>query len=180
MVQIGDKVYVTCWSFDNTILVIDVKSDSIKGEIKTGLQPGGIVADKENKLWVLCDGGWSKTGTAVLQKFDPVSGNLVQAFNLFSDVNAKRLIINNSKDTILYLNKGIWKMAVNSPELPVSPFIANHKLLYGLGIDPITSEVYFSDAIDYSQKGIVYRYSSQGARIDSFKTGIIPNFFCFK
>jgi len=72
-------------------------------------------------------------------------------------------------------------MAVNSDKLPDSPFVAaKNNLLYGLGIDPKTSEIYFSDAIDYSQKGIVYRYSGQGARIDSFKTGIIPGAFCFK
>ena len=182
MVQIGDQIYVSCWSFDNTILVIDTKKDSVTREIKTGKQPGSIVADKENKLWVMCDGGWGKngTGTAYLQKINGGTGSIELSLNLPSDVNAKRLTINGTRDTLFFIDKGIWKMAVNADKLPDSPFIPNKQLFYGLAVNPENSEVYFSDAIDYSQRGIVYRYSSSGAAIDSFKTGITPGAFCFK
>jgi DNA-binding beta-propeller fold protein YncE len=182
MVQIGDQIFVTCWSFDNTILVIDSKRDTITAEYKTGKQPGSIVVDKENKLWVMCDGGWGKNGigTALLQKINPVSGTIELSLNLPPDVNAKRLAINGTRDTLFFIDKGIWKMAVNADKLPASPFIPNKQLFYGLAVNPVNSEVYFSDAIDYSQKGIVYRYSSSGAPIDSFKTGITPGAFCFK
>jgi len=185
MVQIGDFVYVTCWSYDNTILVIDTKDDTVAGEIKVGTQPGGIVVDKQNKIWVLCDGGWGKTGTSsripVLQKIDPVLKNIEQTIDLSTDGKTARLAINGTRDTLLFISSGIWKMSVNSNKLPDLPFVSSKgNFLYGLGIDPYTSEIYFSDAIDYSQRGIVYRYSALGARIDSFKTGIIPGAFCFK
>jgi streptogramin lyase len=182
MVQIGDHVYVSCWSFDNTILKIDIKSDSITQEIKTGRQPGSIVADKENHLWVMCDGGWGKNGTGIpmLQKINPETGSIDFSLNLPSDANAKRLAINGTRDTLYFIDKGIWKMDIHADKLPSSPFIPNKQLFYGLAVNPENSEIYFSDAIDYSQKGIVYRYSSSGEGIDSFKTGIIPAAFCFK
>jgi len=184
MVQIGDIVFATCWSYDNTILVIDTKKDSIVGEISTGKQPGGIVTDNQNKIWVLCDGGWGKPGilgTPVLQRIDPVTQNIELTLNLSADGKPARLAINGSRDTLLFINNGIWRMAVSSDKLPALPFVSSKGyLLYGLGIDPNSSEIYFSDAIDYSQNGIVYRYSGMGARIDSFKTGIIPGAFCFK
>lgn len=182
MVQIGDLLYVTCWSFDNTILVIDTKNDLVTGEIKTGRQPGSMVSDKENKLWVMCDGGWGKSGsgTAVLQKINPVAGIIELSLTLPADANAKRLDINASRDTLFFIDQGVWKMAVSAVNLPEKPFIPNRKLIYGLGVNPKNSEVYFSDAIDYSQKGVVYRYSSSGAKLDSFKTGITPGAFCFK
>ena len=185
MVQFGDFLYVTCWSFDNSILIIDSRNDSIVGEITTSKQPGGIVSDNQDKIWVLCDGGWGKTGTTnrlpVLQKIDPGSKNIELTMNLSPDAKPTRLAINAGRDTLLFINNGIWRMAVNSNILPDLPFISSrNNLLYGLGIDPKTSEIYFSDAIDYSQRGIVYRYSAHGARIDSFKTGIIPGAFCFK
>jgi len=185
MVQFGDLVFVTCWSFDNTILVIDTKSDSIVGEIKTGKQPGSIVSDNQNKIWVLCDGGWGKPGitsrTPVLQRIDPITRNVELIIDLTPNGKSARLAINGTRDTLLFINNGIWRMAVSSKKLPDSPFVSSKgNLFYGLGIDPNTSEIYFSDAIDYSQNGIVYRYSAIGARIDSFKTGIIPGAFCFK
>jgi YVTN family beta-propeller protein len=184
MVQIGDFVYVTCWSYDNTILVIDTKDDTVAGEIKVGTQPGGIVVDQQNKIWVLCDGGWGKTGTNpihLLQKIDPGSRAIEMTFNLSADSKPARLAINGLQDTLLFISNGIWKMPVNSNKLPDSPFVSSKgNILYGLGIDPNSSEIYFSDAIDYSQRGIVCRYSALGARIDSFKTGIIPGAFCFK
>jgi DNA-binding beta-propeller fold protein YncE len=185
MVQTGDLVFATCWSYDNTVLVIDSKADTIVKEIKTGKQPGGIVLDKLNKIWVLSDGGWGKPGSVnripFLQKIDPLSGNIEMTLELPADVKPTRLAINGTNDTLLFISKGIWRMAVNSDKLPDLPFISStNNLLYGLGVDPNTSEIYFSDAIDYSQPGIVYRYSAQGAAIDSFKTGIIPASFCFK
>ena len=48
-----------------------------------------------------------------------------------------------------------------------------------VSIDPNTSEVYVADAIDYQQKGIVYRYSPEGELLDEFRAGIIPGAFCW-
>lgn len=184
MAQVGSLVFVTCWSYDNTVLVINTETDSIIKEIRTGKQPGGIVKDKLNKIWVLSDGGWGKPGnnlTPYLQKIDPATFNIELTLELPAGVTPPRLAINGTGDTLTFQSKGIWKMPVNSDKLPETPLIpSNNRLFYALGIDPASSEIYFSDAIDYSQRGIVYRYSAQAARIDSFKTGIIPGYFCFK
>jgi YVTN family beta-propeller protein len=185
MVQWNDFLFVTCWSFDNTILVIDTRTDTVVDEIKTGKQPGGLVLDKYNKIWTLCDGGWSKSGTTsripMLQRIDPVTRTIEKSFSLTADAKPSRLAINGARDSLLFINDGIWKLGVNQLTLGDHPFLStqNH-LYYSLAIDPVTSEIYLSDAIDYLQRGLIYRYSSLGAKIDSFKTGIIPSAFCFK
>ena len=48
------------------------------------------------------------------------------------------------------------------------------------GVDPRTGEIYVADAVDYSQAGLVRRYSSDGKLIDQFRVGINPNGFAFK
>ena len=185
MVQWTDYLFVSCWSFDNTILVIDTRTDAVVGEIKTGKQPAGLVLDKNNKIWTLCDGGWSKNGTSarvpMLQQIDPATRTIEKSFSLSADAKPSRLAINGTRDTLLFINDGIWKISVNQTTMSDRPFMstANH-LYYSLAIDPHTSELYLSDAIDYRQRGVIYRYTSQGARIDSFKTGITPGAFCFK
>jgi YVTN family beta-propeller protein len=185
MVQYNDFLFVSCWSFDNTILVINTRTDSVVSEIKTGKQPAGLVLDKYNKIWTLCDGGWSKSGSTeripMLQRIDPVSRTIEKSFSLTSDAKPSRLAINGQGDSLLFINNGIWKLGVNQLTLDDHPLLPtlNH-LYYSLAIDPQTSELYVSDAIDYLQRGIIYRYSPIGAKIDSFKTGIIPSAFCFK
>ena len=141
--------------------------------------------DKFNKIWVLCDGGWVKSGTGgripMLQRIDPSSRKIDESFSLTSDANPSRLTINATGDSILFINAGIWKLGVNQTSVGDHPILAAGKhLYYCLAVDPGTSEIYLSDAIDYQQNGIIYRYSSLGAKIDSFKAGIIPGSFCFK
>ena len=45
------------------------------------------------------------------------------------------------------------------------------------GLDAKTLD---KSAIDYLQKGVIYRLNFSGEVIDTFKTGIIPGHFCFK
>ena len=51
---------------------------------------------------------------------------------------------------------------------------------YGLDVDPISSEIYVADAIDFVQRGMVYRFNPEGMPVDTFRTGIAPGAFCFK
>lgn len=185
MVQWNDFLFVSCWSFDNTILVIDTRTDAVVAEIKTGKQPGGLVLDKNNKIWTLCDGGWSKTGTTsripMLQQIDPATRTIEKSFSLSADAKPSRLAINGTRDSLLFINDGIWKISVNQATMSDRPFLkTDNHLYYSLAVDPKTAEVYLSDAIDYMQRGVIYRFSPLGAKIDSFKTGIIPGAFCFK
>jgi len=196
MVQFGNTVFVTSWSYHNKVYKINTDTDKLTDSITVAKQPNSIVLDKNNKLWVLSDGGFpgipGGQDTAALTKIDAATFT-IEKTNKFSSSNASptKLKINGTKDTLFFINGtwagggssdfGIFKMPVNAEILPDIPFIPQEdNLFYGLGIDPVTSEIYVSDAIDYLQKGIVYRFSSAGSKIDSFKTDIIPSYFGFK
>ena len=88
--------------------------------------------------------------------------------------------LNGGRDTLYFINNDIWRMPVVADHVPVRPFLKYKQAkFYGLSIDPNTSEVYVADAIDYQQKGIVYRYSPEGELLDEFRVGIIPGAFCW-
>ena len=88
--------------------------------------------------------------------------------------------INENGDKLLYLMNDIFEMDIESIALPSQPKISsNGKLLYSLGVDASTGEIYVSDAIDYLQRGVIYRYNRSGEELSSFKAGIIPGSFYF-
>ena len=48
------------------------------------------------------------------------------------------------------------------------------------GVNPHNGEIYVADAVDYSQAGVIRRYSPDGTLLDQFRVGINPNGFAFK
>jgi DNA-binding beta-propeller fold protein YncE len=71
-------------------------------------------------------------------------------------------------------------MSVSDGALPENPVIAmDGKYFYALGIDPQNSDIYVSDALDYTKNGLVYHYDHTGSLLDSLEVGIIPGAFGF-
>ena len=185
MVQVGNYVFVSSWSYDNTILVIGTETDKMIAEIEVPLQPKDLKVDINNKIWVLSDGGFegSSVGSEqpALTRIDPETFTVGKILRFETNANPYDLELNSTKDTLYFINEGVSKMAVNSKTLPGSAFIpGSGKLFYSLGVNPDNNEIYVSDAIDYTQDAIIYRYSQSGVLIDSFKVGINPSDFCFR
>ena len=192
----GEDMYVAGWSMNNKIYKIDTRSDSLIDSLTVTLQPNSIVSDRNNMLWVLSDGAYEGSPAgheiAALTKIDPVSFTIQHAFTFPGiEYSPSGLCINSTGDSIYYINgswsgsgnqdKGVYKMSVDAVSLPDAPIIPEKKrLFYGLGVDPVNSDIYVSDALDYLQKGWVFRYSAGGYQLDSFKVDIAPGSFCFK
>ncbi len=193
--SLNNYIFVSSWSYNNKVFKIDATTNQVVDSLSVVIQPNSVVIDKNNKLWVLSDGGfegspygWEK---AAITRIDPFSFEIEQVFE-FPNKNSSptKLCINGSKDTLYYLNggwgetysqSGVCKMAISDNSLPQHVLITqgNH-LFYGLSIDPHNNILYVSDAVDYIQKGWVFRYKSNGSIIDSCKVDIGPGSFCFK
>ena len=183
-----DEVFTNCYSFDNKILVINKNTDRLADSIETLEQPNSMVMDKYGKLWVLCDGGFAGStygdNQAGLMRIDAGSHTVEKIYILPEDNWPSRLCINGNADTLYFINGDVWRMPVIANQLPDEPFISaisgtETRLFYGLGVDPRSSDVYVSDAIDHVQSGVVYRFTATGLPVDTFQVGIIPGFFCF-
>ncbi len=189
MVQYDKYVYTNCWSFDNKILVIDSEKDRVVDSIEVLKQPNSMVLDKNRSLWVLTDGGYEGSPYGYeppgLLRIDAGSEQVVTVFRFGAGELPSGLKINGSGDTLYFLNRHVYRQTVepgSSPELFVkSPYPEDYPGgFYGLGVDPETSEIYVSDAGDYVQRGMVFRYRPDGFPLDTFQAGIIPGNFCFK
>ncbi len=92
-----------------------------------------------------------------------------------------RLTMNGAGDALYLLNGGVYRMAITDGALPGTPFIAAEgRNLYGLGVDPANGDVYVADAVDYTQRGRLFRNTAGGSAITDFLAGRIPNGFVFR
>ncbi|MEG2365360.1 MAG: YncE family protein [Alistipes sp.] len=174
MVQYGRYIFTNCWSNDHKILVVDSQTDALVDSIEVGRQPSSLALDRHNKLWTITDG-------AELYRIDAATRTVEQVFHFERGTFAARLALNGTRDTLYYINGAVWRMPVVADHLPYIPFLAeNGTIYYGLTVDPVTSEVYVADAIDYVQPGMIYRFTPDGTEVDRFRVGITPGAFCFK
>lgn len=180
MIKIGDEVFVANWAGGNKILVIDIVEGKMVDTIDVIMEPNSMVLDKHQKLWVLCSGGFSNKEMPGIIRIDPVTREKEKTFRFnVLESSPSHLCINGSGDTLYYLNNGIFQMPVTETEIPSEPLVQNGKLFYSIGIDPENGIIYAADAIDYQQKGKVFRYMPEGALKDSFDVDIIPGSFVF-
>ena len=106
-VQVGNLVFVSCWSNDEYLLVIDTETDAVLDSIKTPLQPKDILLDKNEKIWVLCDGGFegSPLGNEPpsLLRVDPITLTIEQKYVFAENLGfPSQLAINSTKDTLFF------------------------------------------------------------------------------
>ena len=185
MVQIGNHVYCNCWSYQKKIIRIDTRTDSVDGEIEVGVQPKSLVSDCLGRLWTLTDGGYEGNPVgyeaASLYCIDTETFEVERQFQFRRTDDPSGLAINGTGDTIYWINRDVWRMDVRAARPPVRPFLEERSTrFYGLTVDPIRSDVYVADAIDYQQQGMIYRFTGLGQPVDSFYVGITPGAFCWK
>jgi YVTN family beta-propeller protein len=188
MVQCGGYVFTNCWSFDNKILVIDTATDMVTDSIEVLKQPTSLVRDRYGKIWTVTDGGYegSPYGHEApgLIRIDAETRTVERVFGFEAGDRLSEITINGAGDTLYFISRGVYRHPVLSEEEPVL-FIpgppGNYPGgYYSLGVDPASSEIYVADAIDFVQRGVVYRYLPGGQPVDTFRVGINPGSFCFR
>ncbi|MBR4147870.1 MAG: hypothetical protein IKU00_08290 [Bacteroidales bacterium] len=194
MVQVGRELYVTNWSSyyvpgmeNNTVQVVDIENDVKVAEITVGKEPNGMVADKNGKVWVLCEGAvWdANPESPSLWMIDPATKNASRmvefeetAMNLAVDPSGSYLYYFRGGD---YVNGGdVHRVSINNPTVEDAFVISGEgKMFYKIAVDPNSGDVYVTDAKNYTVDGEVYRYSSDGVLLSSFTAGICPGFMLF-
>jgi len=173
------------WGLDNTITVINTDNDVVATTLTVGDKPNSVVIDVNGAVWVLTggyteyDADWnvvSETAGNLVKIVD----NTIEATYAFAVGNHPEDLVINDAGTKLYYSDGSWSKAVydfnvNDTELPTTALI--NRSFYGLGFD--NGYIYGTDAVDFTQSGWSYKYTSEGTIIDSIQVGIIPGGYCF-
>lgn len=173
------KVFVTSRT-RAYVYVIDAAIDQVVDSIAVSRGGNSIVADAQGRLWVACTGGGGTP--AALYRIDPVSRTVETVVPVTGAVVSPwRLATNADHTRIYFLNRHVYRFSPTDELMPATPFIhADGRNLYALGVDPDDGSVYVADALDYTQRGVVFRYSPDGAAIGGFLAGRVPGRFAFR
>ena len=169
--------------YDNTVSVFDLNSFSRIRKIVVGTNPTRIKADKNGKVYVVCNGNYSDIAPC-LQRINSNSDEVEKTFDLevvnfdfynnsmyfytydYSTKSTSFQILDLLKDSVINTN------FISKNNLPKTP--------YGININPSTGDIYLTDALDYTSTGDVYCYGSDGKKKFRFEAGVIPKKLVFK
>ncbi len=180
MTLIYNKVFVTNIKRNYTYVINtinDLKTDSIF----VGPNAGSIVIDKNDKIWVLSGGDQTNSVLGKLSKIDPITNQVEISYSFAAGNSPYCLRLNKTKDTLYFLNGGIYRMAISDAALPSAEFISKGtKNFYGLGVNPNDHSIYASDALDFNSRSRIYIYHADGSPKNNFQAGINANGFYFE
>ncbi|WP_017730457.1 YncE family protein [Nafulsella turpanensis] len=178
MLLIGKYAVVAAYD-SHELLIINTETDKIEKSIALQAPPNSLQLDKNNYLWVLTGAGDDQQ--AHLYQLNPEDFSISKDILLDASAGGPgHLQLNNTKDSLYYLQQGVFKLSIMADSAPAAPLIEEtiSTLFYGLGISP-EGDIWLADALDYVQGGWARRYSGTGVPIDSFRVGVIPNSFLF-
>jgi YVTN family beta-propeller protein len=178
----GDKAFVADWVGGNEVMVINDVTDEVADSIEVGIEPESMVIDRNNMLWVLCNGGWARENFAELDGINTAT-NSIENRIVFPTKQASPtcLRIDGSGENLYYLENGVRRLSITAAELPSDPFIPQTgHYFYKLGINPSNNDLFVTDAVDYVQNGYLLYYDNEGALISTQGADIIPGSMCFK
>jgi Domain of unknown function (DUF5074) len=185
LLQYQNYCFTTNWSSfyinknNNTVQVIDITQKQLVDSIVVGKEPNSMQIDKNNKIWVLCSGGYLSEEFPRLICFNPINLQIEKDIIFPSKtMSPTSLCINANADSLYYINTDIYAMSINDTSLNTQVLVpANGSVFYSLEV--ANNKVFITDAIDYQQNGNVLIYSTSGQFFQSLKAGIIPSGFCF-
>lgn len=194
MARVGDELFVSNWSnyyvpnsSDNSVQVIDVKTNTLVETITVPQEPNAMVVDKNNHIWVLCSGGYNPgEQEPALLCIDAAKRQIIKRFDFNAGIDyPDGLAIDGAGETLYYLNGGyssldVYKMSINATQTPDNPFVASDgKVFYNVAVDPENGDVYVTNAKNYVQNGDVERFSKDGELLSKFTVGVVPCYMLF-
>lgn len=179
MAMIYNKVFVANLR-RSFVYVVNTLNDEIMDSVGVGPQAAGLVLDRHDKLWVLSAGDKTAQVAPRLCRIDPVTLSVELSLTFGSDASPRNLCLNATRDTLYFLNDGIFRMPVTDQGLPQHALVDGMgRNYYGLGISP-SGIIYAADALDYSQRSVIYCFSPSGNPTTHFTAGVNASGFYFE
>lgn len=187
----GTKAYICTWDVNcDKVYIVSIVTDQVIDSFPiAGYAPQQVVADGYNTVWVL-SGNVEKKRNAALTQLAPGSKDIIKSFQFKDKQDVMKPVIDNGGNMLYFIAvdyngntgyNGIYRMGITDGTLPAVPFIPAQKYQYywGLGIDPVSDDIFVGDPKGFVQKGSVTVYDANGHQKRTFATGVGPGYFYF-
>lgn len=145
-----------------------------------GRDANGIVKDKLDRIWVAVDEDTALGLKAGFYCFDKDLAEQKSFFFTTGHHHPGNLCVDAAGENLYFSDKDVFTFSINDNAVPTGFLISGTgKNIYSMRMDPATDDIYMSDALDFVQQSIVYRYNKNGALLHSFTAGVIAGNFAF-
>ena len=197
MSVIGNKLYVAnsggyrIGNYENTVSVIDLDIFEVcdARELEGVQNLHRMDVDSKGRLWVSSRGDYYGS-VSTLVVVDPQSGKILKNMNIpvsnmWVDDDVAYIISSEySKVTeteeITYAKVDMLNMEILSRQLITDGTDKKIKIPYGIAVNPVTKDIYITDAKSYVVSGTLYCFDKNGVKLWQQTAGQIPNSFAFK
>lgn len=162
---------------DNTVSVIDLASLTVTKTLVVGPNPYAVSADANGHVFVTAYGVYG-TSNSTLSVINDVTDAVISK----TDFTGGPFTYNGN--TAYYLDADGSVKTYNTQTLTAgtTSFIADGTTFtaaYAIKADPLTGEVFITDAIDYNSNGTLYVFDKTGKKEYTITTGINPGTIAF-
>jgi DNA-binding beta-propeller fold protein YncE len=175
-------------NYENTVSVIDINSFKEIKRIEVAINLHRVRADKNGNIWVSSRGDYYNTPSrlyCISSKNDNLTDSIdIAVSNLHLDDN-KLYVYSVEWSYISMSNEVTYGIVdVNTKQVLTRNFItdgtdAKIKIPYGIMVNPITKDIYVTDAKNYVSPGTLYCFDTNGKYKWDVRTGDIPAHFVF-
>lgn len=175
-------------NYENTVSVIDLGSFTVTETIPIAINLHHIKADSKGCLWITSRGDYYDADTA-LYCYDTRKRRLVKKLDVpvsSMDLVGDSLYVVSTQWSYVSMSNQITYgiVDVNTMEKVTDNFITDGteskiKIPYMVKVNPLTKEIFVSDARNYVNPGYLHCYSPEGALKWSVRTGDIPAHLAF-
>ena len=191
---INDKIYVAnsggymVPNYENTISVIDINTFTEEKRIEIDINLQCCRADKHGNLWISSRGDYYDHPSRLFV-YDTRHERLLKAFDTEVSsmwLDGDSLYVIGVQWSYVTMHNEVAYALINTSSLEVvsEHFITDGteqeiSMPYSVAVNPITKEIYVTDAKDYISPGRLYCFSPEGVKQWDVRTGDIPAHFVF-
>ncbi len=191
---INGKIYVAnsggymVPNYENTVSVIDINTFSEEKRIEIDINLQCCRADKHGNLWISSRGDYYENQSRLFV-YDTRHERLVKTFDTSVSsmwLDGDSLYVIGVQFSYVTMKNEVSYALINTSTLEQisNSFITDGTeqeitMPYSVAVNPITKEIYVTDAKDYVSPGRLYCFSPEGVKQWDVRTGDIPAHFVF-